>query len=148
MIRWLRLWSLCYTIMAEPKDNCQPLSVTTCALALADSETELVTKQWAVRQSATFLEWLAWNTLSYLHTLPSESRTDNITGKQSHCFAGFQDFIGCHVDFACSGISIGLRVFLWLMVCVFRLWSPQPESPEHTVHQCLKLPGCASGSCC
>lgn len=57
----------------------------------------------------------------------------SVTEKLLLCFL---DFIDCHVDFACSGISIGLRVFLWLMVCWFlslkaqnrlhiHVWSPR-----------------------
>lgn len=98
-------------------------------------------------RAPVFLEWLIWNTGQYKHS-PAHHRQYHWKAKLLH---RSQDFIGCHVDFACSGISIGLSMILWLMVCVFWLWNQQPESPEQAAHQGLKSTtplGCASGSCC
>ena len=85
-------------------------------------------------RAPVFLEWLIWNTGQYKHS-PAHHRQYHWKAKLLH---RSQDFIGCHVDFACSGISIGLSMILWLMVCVFWLWNQQPESPEPAAHQDLK----------
>lgn len=75
-------------------------------------------------RARVFLEWLVWNMGQYKHS-PAHHRQYHWKAKLLHCSS---DFIGCHVDFACSGISIGLCVFLWLMVCVFpavkSAWEP------------------------
>lgn len=101
--------------------------MTTCSFALADSR-DSVTDRAVSSQTERDCSWSGssetWG--QYKHSL-ARHRQYHWKAKLLLCS---QDFIGCHVDFACSGISIGLRVFLWLMVCVFRLWNQQPESPE------------------
>lgn len=81
-----------------------------------------------------FLEWPIWNLGQYKHS-PAHHRQYHWKAKMLH---NSLDFIGCHVDFSCSGISMGLSVFVWLMVCVFWVWNQQPESLKQPAHQCLK----------
>lgn len=133
MIWWPGLWSFycvktvrgCYQSMGG-KSIQAPLSL--CFL---------FSRGWLQRQSQwqssklsdrarVFLEWPIWNTGQYKHSL-AHHRQYHWKAKLQH---NSQDFIGCHVDFSRSGISIGLSVFVWLMVCVFRLWNQQPESPN------------------
>lgn len=105
-----------------------PLS--SCFLLRPTLETVSVTKRRAFRQSMSrvFLEWPVWNTGQYKHS-PAHHRQYHWKAKLLH---NSQGFIGCHVDFRCSGVSVGRCVFVWLMVCVFSLWNQQePQTAEH-----------------